>query len=137
MTVGEDLVLGLQTLVLGMIVTFAGLLILQGVMLLMAKFSKANNSNRRPSNAPAELDPARSNNASPVAPERPAARSGRPGLPDEEIAAISAVMAVLTAESGAPMQVRSVRPIGPVPAAAANVWGLAGRQEIMADRRRA
>ncbi|MGI6132404.1 MAG: OadG family protein [Bacillota bacterium] len=137
MTVGEDLMLGLQTLALGMLVTFAGLLTLQGVMLLMAKFSKANGNNSRPSNAPAVLDPARSKNASPAALEEPASQSGRPGLPDEDIAAISAVMAVLTAESGAPMQIRSVRPMGPVPAAAPNLWGLAGRQEIMADRRRA
>lgn len=130
MTLGEDLVLGLQTLALGMIVTFAGLLILQGVMILMAKFSHANGNNGRPSNATAEQ-------ASPAAVETPEAHASRPDLPDEEIAAISTVVALLAAESGVPLRVRSVRPLGPAPAAASNIWGLAGRQEIMATRRRA
>ncbi len=137
MTLGEDLVLGLQTLALGMVVTFAGLLILQGVMLLMAKFSKASGNNGRPPNASAVSDPAPSKDATPVAVEGPATQPGRLGQPDEEIAAISAVMAVLTAEGGAAMQVRSVKPMGPGAAAASNTWGLAGRQEIMAARRRA
>ncbi len=137
MTIGEDLVLGLQTLVLGMVVTFVGLLILQGVMMLMARFSKANGSNGRPSSASVASDPARNRNASPLTMEEPAAQVERAGLPDEEMAAISAVMAVLTVESGVPTQIRSVRPIGPVPAAAPNIWGLAGRQDIMAARRRA
>jgi len=134
MTVGEDLVLGLQTLVLGMVVTFVGLLILQGVMMLMARFSKANG---RPSSSSVASDSARNRSSSPLTMEKPAAQVERAGLPDEEMAAISAVMAVLTAESGAPTQIRSVRPIGPVPAAAPNIWGLAGRQDIMAVRRRA
>ena len=137
MTVSEDLLLGLQTLALGMVVTFVGLLILQGVMILMARFSKANGNNNRPSNAPAMSGPAHVKNNPPATMEGPAAQSEHPGRPDEEVAAISAVMAVLTAESGAPMQIRSVRPVGPVPAAASNIWGLAGRQEIMAARRRA
>jgi len=134
MTVGEDLVLGLQTLVLGMVVTFVGLLILQGVMMLMARFSKANG---RPSSSSVASDSARNRSSSPLTMEKPAAQVERAGLPDEEMAVISAVMAVLTAESGAPTQIRSVRPIGPVPAAAPNIWGLAGRQDIMAARRRA
>ena len=137
MTVGEDLVLGLQTLALGMVVTFVGLLILQGVMILMARFSKANGNNSRASASSVASNPARNGNASPVTAEKPAAQVERPDLPDEEMAAISAVMAVLTAESGAPAQIRSVRPIGPVPAAVPNIWGLAGRQDIMAARRRA
>jgi Na+-transporting methylmalonyl-CoA/oxaloacetate decarboxylase gamma subunit len=137
MTVGEDLVLGLQTLVLGMIVTFAGLLILQGVMILMARFSKANGNNGGPSTSSVLSDPTPNKNTSPVKAEKPAAQVERIGLPDEEKAAISAVMAVLTAESGAPMQIRSVRPMGSVPAATPNTWGLAGRQDIMAARRRA
>ncbi len=137
MTVGEDLVLGLQTLVLGMVVTFIGLLILQGVMMLMARFSKSNGNNSRPSASSVASDPARNRNASPVTAEGPAAQVERSGVPDEETAAISAVIAVLTAESGAPTQIRSVRPTGPVPAAVPNIWGLAGRQDIMAARRRA
>jgi len=137
MTVGEDLGLGLQTLVLGMIVTFVGLLILQGVMMLMARFSKANGNNGRASNGLPVSGPAHVENDPPVMMEGPAVQSERPGLPDEEMAAISAIMAVLTAESGAPTRIRSVRPMGPVPAAAPNIWGLAGRQDIMAARRRA
>ncbi len=129
MTAGEDLLLGLQTLVLGMIVTFVGLLILQGVMILMARFSKVNANNSRPSNA--------TKDDSDVTMEGFAVQPESPSQPDEEIAAISAVMAVLAAESGAPMQARSVRRISPASTAAPNIWGLAGRQEIMAARRRA
>ena len=137
MTVSEDLMLGLQTLVLGMVVTFVGLLILQGVMILMARFSKANGNNSKPAASSVASNSARDGNASPVTTEKPATQMERADLPDGEIAAISAVIAVLTAESGAPAQIRSVRPIGPVPAAAPNTWGLAGRQDIMAARRRA
>ena len=139
MTIGEDLVLGLQTLALGMVVTFVGLLILQGVMMLMARFSKANGANGangKPSASPVASDTAHNRNASPAMAVKPAAQAERPGLADEEMAAISAVMAVLTAESGAPAQIRSVRSMGPVPAAVPNIWGLAGRQDIMAARRR-
>ncbi len=39
MTVGEELILGLQTLVLGMVVTFIGLAILQVIMILMGRAS--------------------------------------------------------------------------------------------------
>ena len=85
MTVGEDLVLGLQTLVLGMVVTFVGLLILQGVMMLMARFSKANG---RPSSSSVASDSARNRSSSPLTMEKPAAQVECAGLPDEEMAVI-------------------------------------------------
>lgn len=124
MTTGENLLLGLQTLLLGMAVTFVGLLILQGVMKLIARFSRAK---RRDAGAPIAPSPLASADAQAALPSRH----------DEEIAAISAVMAMLTAEDEPPMQVKSVRPVDPATAGVSNIWGLAGRQEIMASRRRA
>jgi len=42
MTVAEELILGLQTLVLGMAVTFVGLAVLQIIMILMGRASDRN-----------------------------------------------------------------------------------------------
>ncbi len=131
MTVGEDLVLGLQTLVLGMVVTFIGLLILQGVMMLMARFAGANDRNGQAAKSIAVVA------SDGAAPEGAGAQASPTGRADEEAAAIAAVIALLTAENEAPTQAGLARSVVRPTATAANAWGLAGRQDIMAARRRA
>lgn len=126
MTTGENMLLGLQTLLLGMAVTFVGLLILQGVMKLIARLSRSKTPEAGAAVAPAA-----------AATDAAIAALERPSRHDEEIAAISAVLAVLTAEDQSTMQVKSIRSVGPAKTGIPNIWGLAGRQEIMESRRRA
>lgn len=132
MATGENMLLGLQTLLLGMAVTFVGLLILQGVMKLIARLSRSKTPEAGAAVAPSPA-------VAPAAAATDAAIAAleRPSRHDEEIAAISAVLAVLTAEDQSTMQVKSIRSVGPAKTGIPNIWGLAGRQEIMESRRRA
>ncbi|MDD2201544.1 MAG: OadG family protein [Firmicutes bacterium] len=123
MTVAEELILGLQTLVLGMAVTFVGLAVLQIIMILMGRASDRNRV-AVTSKVPEGLE-------MPEEPETPVHQGDES---DEHVAAIAAVMAILTEEGAAPVRVRSITQVSP---RAANLWGLAGRQELMSGRSKA
>lgn len=123
MSIAEELILGLQTLVLGMAVTFAGLAILQIIMILMGRASDRERA------AVTSKVPERRE-----MPEEPEAPAHRGHESEEHVAAIAAVMAILTEEGAAPVRVRSITQVDP---GATNLWGLAGRQELMSGRSKA
>lgn len=118
MAAAENLVLGVQTLLLGMAVTFFGLVLLQIIVRLMTRLT--GNANPK--------------SVTPAMPATAPAVSGGATNADEEIAAIAAVMALLVAEGSQPARIGAVRQLGTAPSG--NAWGLAGRQEIMASRKR-
>jgi sodium pump decarboxylase gamma subunit len=130
MTVAEELILGLQTLVLGMAVTFVGLAILQIIMILMGRASDRNRVVVK-TTLPESMEASEELEA--AAPRHEIEECAE-DYSEEHVAAIAAVMAILTEEGMAPVRVRSVTPVGP---GATNLWGLAGRQELMSGRSRA
>ncbi len=138
MTVGEELILGLQTLVLGMVVTFIGLAILQVIMILMGR---ASDRKRAPAGytvgdgAETEIRDEITASDDEELTHRGSEFEGRAeDYSEEQVAAIAAVMAILMEEGAAPVHIKSVTQVGPV---AANLWGLAGRQDLMSGRSRA
>ncbi len=150
MTLSNSMSLGVETLTLGMIVTFVGLAALQMIVKAMTAFT----GHARPkaaTAATAEDDPsvqeivqgsacvqalgdASEEEAAVVAAVVAAASMTRS---DEEIAAIGAVLALITAEGAAGARIGGIRRLdGPGYAGMPNLWGLAGRQDIMAGRNR-
>ncbi|MCR4425698.1 MAG: OadG family protein [Firmicutes bacterium] len=155
MTLTEDLILGLKTTVLGMSIVFLGLVVLQLIMIFLSRYCpdgkpapRMRLSHEMESVAPPKIEtpaaaaagqagpPAGNELAQPTA-ARPEA-SGIGASTDEhsleEVAAIAAALALATEEGGGPFAVMSTRRVGPVAQAGLNLWGLAGRQEIMRAR---
>ena len=129
----ENLLTGLSTTGLGMLVVFLGLIFLMFIMIGLSGISKAGNKkpaakSEMPISAAAAVKAEAPETAVPVA-ESHAAAAIKPSTADEEIAAIAAVMAILTAE-GVQGTVTAVRPLGPKQ----NSWAFAGRRDIMASR---
>ncbi|MEA4883900.1 MAG: OadG family protein [Clostridia bacterium] len=148
MTLLGKLGLGLQTTLMGMAVTFVGLAILQGVMLMMAKMSNGKHGTARAGAGGSQDDgedeeESHTGEETDLAPEpepdaiaAPAAdHAGQPSArAEEEIAAIAAVMAIITGEQTRPDAAGASARAYP---AQANLWGLAGRRDNMAGRQRA
>lgn len=130
----ENVLMGLSTTGLGMLVVFLGLIFLMYIMIGLAGISKTgakkpSAKTAKPLGEPDEetAEPA-AISTSPVADNAAGAAFGS-STADEEIAAIAAVMAILTSE-GAQGIVTAVRPLGPK----LNSWAFAGRRDIMASR---
>lgn len=130
----ENVLMGLSTTGLGMLVVFLGLIFLMYIMIGLAGISKTGG--KKPS-AKTEKPLGESDAVKAEAAEKPASPLAddsaivalRPTTADEEIAAIAAVMAILTSE-GIQGTVTAVRPLGPK----LNSWAFAGRRDIMASR---
>lgn len=129
----DNVLMGLSTTGLGMLVVFLGLIFLMYIMIGLARASKTgakkpSAKSERPSDEAAAETAESMEKAVPAVVESPAA-SLKPTTADEEIAAIAAVMAILTSE-GVQGTVTAVRPLGHK----LNLWALAGRRDIMASR---
>jgi Na+-transporting methylmalonyl-CoA/oxaloacetate decarboxylase gamma subunit len=129
----DNVLMGLSTTGLGMLVVFLGLIFLMYIMIGLAGISKTGG--KKPSAKAEKLNDVAVpmaaeavEKAVPSVVESPAATL-KHSTADEEIAAIAAVMAILTSE-GVHGAVTAVRPLGPK----LNLWALAGRRDIMASR---
>lgn len=147
MTVASSMSLGVQTLTLGMAVTFVGPGAFQVIGKARALLSGGGAQKKDAADAAAtahEIAPSESGAAVPrsaideeTAVAIAAATAAAMSRSDEEIAAIGAVLALITAEGAQGAQVSAVRRIdAPKCVGMPNLWALAGRQDIMAGRNR-
>ncbi|OPZ63709.1 MAG: hypothetical protein BWY85_01561 [Firmicutes bacterium ADurb.Bin506] len=150
MTLASNMSLGVQTLTLGLTVTFVGLAALQLIVRAMAFLSSGGKVQPQPvavaeaavptpevtqiiSTAVTSSSTLDEEAAVAIAAATAAAMTRN----DEEIAAIGAVMAIITAEGAQGAQIGAIRRVsGPGYAGTPNLWALAGRQDIMAGRNR-
>lgn len=130
----ENVLMGLSTTGLGMLVVFLGLIFLMYIMLGLAGISKTGAKRpaakaEKPGSSPTAVTIETVEKADALVVDNETPVASKTSTADEEIAAIAAVMAILTSE-GVQGTVTAVRPIGPK----FNLWALAGRRDIMASR---
>ncbi|NLM65343.1 MAG: OadG family protein [Firmicutes bacterium] len=140
MTLGGSLYVGIQTLLVGMLVTFVGLAALQFIIRAMATVTARRESSPSEGGAAAPRVEARqaapqANAEEAVAAAAAAAMAAASGArTDEEVAAIGAVLALLASEGARGASIGAVRKVSPASTALPNLWGLAGRYELMTAR---
>ena len=137
MTLGGSLYVGIQTLLVGMLVTFVGLAALQFIIRAMATVTARRESSPSEGGAAAPRVEARqaapqANAEEAVAAAAAAAMAAASGArTDEEVAAIGAVLALLASEGARGASIGAVRKVSPASTAFAEPMGLAG--EIQTD----